>query len=672
MKRTMVAAAAILVLVLLTAVFTVLASAEDSAMKKHIVKKGQCLDTIARTYGLTWPELFSANQGRIKDPGKIYPSQVLVIPAKDSKVAKAKPSAKPAPLPFDWDKYKGNKVLIGGVEYLQIIEPKGQPRFLNETGRSKFRNRDVLKAIDKDPDLSAEVKLELKRVYRLGKPADFRMPSGMFLNAMFFGGYKRMPNTVTNWDASKLEACNLYTVEMGERIYCLAVLYKCGNPCWFVLEKPKPPIEFGCIQVKKQAYDKDGSPIKLVPEFSFSLDSGETTVHNDQTGLAKFEKVMPGQHQVSETLTDNKWKLESVMPNEGSVDVSPGDVCSEVTFINRQTPAGKPQVKEEELLLEEEELLLPLIFPTIEVAAEVPRIEFKIKPLIRKPCLVCKPDWEAWVYTGYHWGAQDHNRYDWDWYYGGNISLFACEIQIAGGIFRAGPSLQWVGWQGEVQRKIGYQGEMGLYGAELQYLKGNMKDQLKVYFGTKRGEVWGKGFDYSSSEKNRMWAFEGAHQQWRNKKWFPEWEVGFRLEIGQSSGWKNSSVNNVEIYDPAKDQNLYMGRFKTEVYRAKYFRPTFEISGGYRGFDDALLAEFRPGIRETYYNVAEVDVSYSWIEYSQNNMWGVHLLINASNAGGHIYRHIKRSMKASDKEKKASEEAPNGKFLDYRLNTIGP
>lgn len=633
---------------MLTAVLTIVAVlglAVFSNAATYTVKKGDCLSKIAQNLGIKWSALYEANKDKISNSNLIFPGQVFKIPE------------------------KGKPVDIVVAKTAVAFEAEA-PFLWNNPGINPFSSRDFTKAINMF-NLPQEVKTMLiAEVKKNTEPKWHQIELGDQFEQMVFDNYKVKNNVIANWKPEVHDklAARIYSVEHEGIMYFLVDPLVCRNWAWWS-EESTPST--GCIQVKKIAYDKDGNQIDLTPEFGFSLDGGEITVRNDQTGRAKFEKVMPGPHKVNETLTHN-WKQESVVPRDGIVDVSPGDVCSEVTFVNRQTPVEKPRVEEEELLLEEEELLLPLIFPTIEVAAEVPKVEFKIKPLIRKPCLVCKPDWEAWVYTGYHWGAQDHNRYDWDWYYGGNISLFACEIQIAGGIFRAGPSLQWVGWQGEVQRKIGYQGEMGLYGAELQYLKGNMKDQLKVYFGTKRGEVWGKGFDYSSSEKNRMWAFEGAHQQWRNKKWFPEWEVGFRLEIGQSSGWKNSSVNNVEIYDPAKDQNLYMGRFKTEIYRAKYFRPTFEISGGYRGFDDALLAEFRPGIRETYYNVAEVDVSYSWIEYSQNNMWGVHLLLNVSNAGGHIYRHIKRSIKASGDEKKAGGDAPNGKFLDYRLNTIGP
>lgn len=51
----------------------------------HIVVKGDCLWNIARKYygpnsGSTWPRIFDANRGQIKDPHLIFPGQKFVIP----------------------------------------------------------------------------------------------------------------------------------------------------------------------------------------------------------------------------------------------------------------------------------------------------------------------------------------------------------------------------------------------------------------------------------------------------------------------------------------------------------------------------------------------------------------------------------------------------------------
>jgi LysM domain len=48
----------------------------------HVVKKGECLSTIAQEYygKQTWPRVYRANRKHIKDPDLIYPGQVLVVP----------------------------------------------------------------------------------------------------------------------------------------------------------------------------------------------------------------------------------------------------------------------------------------------------------------------------------------------------------------------------------------------------------------------------------------------------------------------------------------------------------------------------------------------------------------------------------------------------------------
>ena len=56
---------------------------EKSAATTYTVKKGDCLWFIAgKVYNdpLKWPKIFRANKGKIKNPDRIYPGQVLEIP----------------------------------------------------------------------------------------------------------------------------------------------------------------------------------------------------------------------------------------------------------------------------------------------------------------------------------------------------------------------------------------------------------------------------------------------------------------------------------------------------------------------------------------------------------------------------------------------------------------
>lgn len=62
------------------------ASSKDKGRESrfHTVVKGDTLSAISKTYYGTWrlyPEIFEANKPMLSDPDKIYPGQVLRIPA---------------------------------------------------------------------------------------------------------------------------------------------------------------------------------------------------------------------------------------------------------------------------------------------------------------------------------------------------------------------------------------------------------------------------------------------------------------------------------------------------------------------------------------------------------------------------------------------------------------
>lgn len=57
---------------------------QSRASQFHTVKSGDTLSAISKTYYGTWrlyPEIFEANKPMLQDPDKIYPGQVLRIPA---------------------------------------------------------------------------------------------------------------------------------------------------------------------------------------------------------------------------------------------------------------------------------------------------------------------------------------------------------------------------------------------------------------------------------------------------------------------------------------------------------------------------------------------------------------------------------------------------------------
>ena len=242
-------------------------------------------------------------------------------------------------------------------------------------------------------------------------------------------------------------------------------------------------------------------------------------------------------------------------------------------------------------------------------------------------------DCEAWLYAGIYQGVQDANSHDWSSYYGGNISFFPGLVKTEHGMFRVGPAFQYVGWQGEAGRSVDYSGDMILWGGEGQFITGNTKTQVKVYSGMKRSEVFGQGFPYEAQEEARIIAIEPAHTWWYDdgNPWFNVSEVGARLELA-SGETKDAYMNGKLIPkadDPVNDQSYLGVRAKTEIYQGKYLTPTAELTGGYRGFDKAYHLEPRAGVK-FYQDVAEVDLSYNLVEHNQNDMAGVHLIVNAS------------------------------------------
>src|SRR6185369_9560048 len=96
-----------------------------------------------------------------------------------------------------------------------------------------------------------------------------------------------------------------------------------------------PPPPTGCIQILKETYNPQGTPVTPVAQFTFKLD-GNLTTQNDANGNALFANVTPGVHQVTEVSAGSTWTMLSVTPANGSVTVGAGPTCAGVVFKNQQ------------------------------------------------------------------------------------------------------------------------------------------------------------------------------------------------------------------------------------------------------------------------------------------------------------------------------------------------
>ncbi len=100
----------------------------------------------------------------------------------------------------------------------------------------------------------------------------------------------------------------------------------------------------GCIDIQKETFDALGNPITPVTQFTFTLDGNVATTQNDSNGIAQFTNVSAGSHTVTEILPPG-WESAVVTPPGGIVIVNAGNVCSTVTFKNRQLPLGAPLIR---------------------------------------------------------------------------------------------------------------------------------------------------------------------------------------------------------------------------------------------------------------------------------------------------------------------------------------
>ncbi|MFA5359353.1 MAG: LysM domain-containing protein [Patescibacteria group bacterium] len=168
--------------------------------REHIVKKGECLSSIAKQYNVKWVTIYQANK-EIKNFNLIYVGQKLQIPqAKASKKC------------FVWKK--------GGV--------------------NPFGDRNVVKAISLF-NISEEVKAAFITAAEKGEFEAYQMTEGQELEQQIFGNYKVVDNVVVKLPEDQLEAKLFAKVDLGDEVYFLIRPAVCGNWAWWKEAKSPEP-----------------------------------------------------------------------------------------------------------------------------------------------------------------------------------------------------------------------------------------------------------------------------------------------------------------------------------------------------------------------------------------------------------------------------------------------
>lgn len=270
---------------------------------------------------------------------------------------------------------------------------------------------------------------------------------------------------------------------------------------------------------------------------------------------------------------------------------------------------------------------LLLIPPTAKIVAEEKPASAPVKP----PLFIFKPSVDASAFAGWSERTQGEGKGS---YKGIDANLYLLKYKLGDGIFEVGPSFQYVGWKGydydiPMAADGHWEGNKYLYGVGSRYTTNNTETTLKARYGEKRGQ-----FDlsqYRNEERNRLLNTELYHTVWFERKWFSDFETGFRADIdlggSKSSWWDN---NKISSSDPRSNQSEYSLSLKTEVYRGKYITPTLGISGTYARYNDFNGNNwfFTPQIGVKFFDdKASINAEYQIREGSENNAVGIGLVI---------------------------------------------
>ena len=475
------------------------------AEKTYVVKKGDWLSKIARSYGLNWQELYRANKAVVgENPDKIYSGQKLIVLEKAAKAASQ----------YQW----------------------------KNPGVNTFGKRDFAKAIEKFY-LPEGVKKEFVELMKASKFIWHEIRPGDRFEQMAFGDFKIINNVIASWEQGRLLAARLYAATFGKKTYFLIEPLICHNWAWWVEEAGEPQ---------------------------------------------KKAEVMPEQ------------------PKE-----TPKVAIPELP-VKSEVPAEKPKL-----------LLIP---PTPTVAEEK-----KPAPTPIEPPTIWKPSIDASTFAGWSERTQGEGKGS---YWGVDANLYLFKYKLGDGILEVGPSFQYVGWKGydydiPMAADGHWEGNKYLYGVGSRYTTNNTETTLKARYGEKRGQ-----FDlsqYRNEERNRLLNTELYHTVWFERKWFSDFETGFRADIdlggSKSSWWDN---NKISSSDPRSNQSEYSLSLKTEVYKGKYITPTLGISGTYARYNDFngnnwFLA---PQVGVKFFDdKVSINAEYQVREGSGNNAVGVGLVI---------------------------------------------
>ncbi len=90
----------------------------------------------------------------------------------------------------------------------------------------------------------------------------------------------------------------------------------------------------GCIDIVKETFAPNGSPLLPIAQFKFHLEDGRVT-YNTSDGIARFNNVTVGSHTITEDIPPT-WVLLSTTPVGGVLNVPEGPTCVTVLFKNKQ------------------------------------------------------------------------------------------------------------------------------------------------------------------------------------------------------------------------------------------------------------------------------------------------------------------------------------------------
>lgn len=329
-------------------------------------------------------------------------------------------------------------------------------------------------------------------------------------------------------------------------------------------------------------------------------------------------------------------------------------------------PAPKPEPEPKKVIVPEP---TPEIAPTPTPAPELPA-ETPPPPAAKGFCLECNNYTKSYLYVGYIGGLQSENHSDWTRYYGINFFDAPCPIYVWEGWLRVGPVVEFTGWEGGIDHdNIRYRGHMLAYGGEIQHERSDAEDMIRIMYAEKSGDVWADSFQYDSNESTHILIGDAGHQWWYNRTWFNQFEFRIHVEWDFDKGarQKDSYLNGQKFDERPLDQSVYTVSFKTEYYKNGDWALTAENTVGYLASNYGLFDDFRLGAK--WKNMVEPVGSFRWNEFSGNEQWGAHLILNLTELAIYGWDLIEAKWRESHPENTEPVEPQHAEdFAEKKLN----